>query len=107
VTSAETSSISVFVQADELWTFVHTKERHMRHGSPEEWGDSYIWMAIDSETKMVLSYLVAKREAMSAYDFIRDLSESPEDSSLRRTDSAVMFPPSKSISERMLTSHNW
>jgi len=64
-----------FVQADELWTFVHTKERHMRPGSPDEWGDAYIWMAIDSETKMVLSYLVAKREATSAYDFIRDLSE--------------------------------
>ncbi len=64
-----------FVQADELWTFVHTKERHLRPGAPIEWGDSYIWMAIDSDTKMVLSYLVAKREAMSAYVFIRDLSE--------------------------------
>ncbi len=64
-----------FVQADELWTFVHTKERHMLPGSLEEWGDQYVWMAIDSETKMVLSYLVAKREAMSAYDFIRDLSQ--------------------------------
>jgi transposase-like protein len=64
-----------FVQADELWTFVHTKERHMRPGSPVEWGDAYVWMAIDSETKMVLSYLVAKREAVSAYNFIRDLSE--------------------------------
>jgi transposase-like protein/IS1 family transposase len=64
-----------FVQADELWTFVHTKDRHLLPGSPVEWGDQYIWMAIDSETKMVLSYLVAKREAMSAYDFIRDLSQ--------------------------------
>lgn len=64
-----------FVQADELWTFVHTKEAHLRWDAPEQWGDQYIWMAIDSETKMVLSYLVAKREASSAYDFIRDLSE--------------------------------
>jgi transposase-like protein/IS1 family transposase len=64
-----------FVQADELWTFTHTKERHLRPGSSVEWGDQYVWMAIDSETKMVLSYLVAKREGMSAYDFIRDLSE--------------------------------
>ncbi len=39
-----------------------------------EWGDSYIWMAIDSETKLVLSYLTAKRDSISAYDFIRDLS---------------------------------
>ncbi len=47
-----------FVQAGELWTFVHTKERHMRPGLSDEWGDSYIWMAIDSDTKMVISYLV-------------------------------------------------
>lgn len=64
-----------FVQADELWTFVHTKEAHLYGETPKEWGDQYIWMAIDSETKMVLSYLVAKREGSSAYDFIRDLSE--------------------------------
>ncbi len=64
-----------FVQADELWTFVHTKERHILRGSPAEWGDSYVWMAIDSDTKMVLSYLVAKREGMSAYNFVRDLSQ--------------------------------
>jgi len=64
-----------FVQADELWTFVHTKEAHLYGDTPKEWGDQYIWMAIDSETKMVLSYLVAKREGASAYDFIRDLSE--------------------------------
>ena len=42
---------------------------------PEEWGDTYIWMAIDSETKLVLSYHVGKRDAASAYEFIRDLSE--------------------------------
>jgi transposase-like protein/IS1 family transposase len=64
-----------FVQADELWTFVHTKEAHLHGDVPKEWGDQYIWMAIDSETKMVLSYLVAKREGSSAYKFIKDLSE--------------------------------
>lgn len=64
-----------FVQADELWTFVHTKEAHLHGDVPKAWGDQYIWMAIDSETKMVLSYLVAKREGASAYDFIKDLSE--------------------------------
>lgn len=64
-----------FVQADELWTFVHTKEKHLGSDDPGEWGDAYIWMAIDSETKLVLSYLTAKRDAVSAYDFIRDLSE--------------------------------
>jgi IS1 family transposase len=64
-----------FVQADELWCFVHTKEGHLSQDDPQEWGDAYIWMAIDSETKMVLSYLTAKRDSASAYAFIRDLSE--------------------------------
>jgi IS1 family transposase len=64
-----------FVQADECWTFVHTKERHLFPGDSNEWGDAYIWMAIDSETKLVLSYLTAKRDSASAYAFIRDLSE--------------------------------
>ena len=64
-----------FVQADELWTFVHTKAGHLSPDDPREWGDTYIWMAIDSETKLVLSYLTAKRDSASAYAFIRDLSE--------------------------------
>jgi len=64
-----------FVQADELWTFVQTKAGNLSSDDPREWGDAYIWMAIDSETKMVLSYLTAKRDSASAYSFIRDLSE--------------------------------
>jgi transposase-like protein len=44
-----------FVQADELSTFVHTKAGHLSPDDPREWGDAYIWMAIDSETKLVLS----------------------------------------------------
>jgi len=64
-----------FVQADELWTFVHTKEAHLNPGDSGEWGDSYIWMAIDSESKMILSYLVGKRGIASANEFIKDLSE--------------------------------
>jgi len=63
-----------FVQADELWTFVHTKEGHLSPNNPKDWGDAYVWIALDSQTKLVLSYLVGKRDAVSAYDFIRDLS---------------------------------
>ncbi|MGC2422364.1 MAG: DDE-type integrase/transposase/recombinase [Candidatus Acidiferrales bacterium] len=64
-----------FVQADECWTFVHSKEAHLSPDAPAEWGDAYIWMAIDSETKMVLSYLVGKRDAANCVEFVRDLSE--------------------------------
>jgi transposase-like protein/IS1 family transposase len=64
-----------FVQADELWTFIHTKEGHLHGDVPKEWGDAYVWMAIDSESKMVLSYLVGKRDAANCMGFVRDLSE--------------------------------
>jgi len=63
-----------FVQMDELWTFVHTKERHLKHDSPSEWGDAYRWVALDAETKLVISHLVGKRDAQSAHQFIADYS---------------------------------
>ncbi len=47
-----------FVQADELWTFVHTKEKRKSVDDPGEWGDTYIWLALDSETKLLISHLV-------------------------------------------------
>jgi transposase-like protein/IS1 family transposase len=63
------------VQADELWTFVHTKEDHMSQDDPAEWGDAYIWMAIEARTKLVISYHVGKRTAVDAMTFIKDFSE--------------------------------
>ncbi len=39
----------------------------------DEFGDQYVWIGIDSGTKVVLSYYVGKRDAVSAYEFIGDL----------------------------------
>jgi len=63
-----------YVQLDELWTFVHTKEKRLMSGDPEEWGDAYTWVALDAETKFVISHLVGKRDARSANDFMADYS---------------------------------
>lgn len=57
-----------FVQLDELWTFVHTKEKRLSEDDPQAWGDSYTWTALDSETKLILSFYIGKRDAVSAYD---------------------------------------
>ena len=43
--------------------------------NPAERGDQYIWIALDSETKAVLSYYVGKRDDLSAYEFMGDLSK--------------------------------
>lgn len=64
-----------FVQADELWSFVHTKDGHLGLDDPEEWGDAYTWIAMDSESKLILSYHIGKRDAQSAFVLARDLSD--------------------------------
>lgn len=64
-----------FVQLDELWTFVHTKEAHLHHDDPAEWGDAYTWVAIDPDTKLIISHLVAKRDGPSALEFVTDFSK--------------------------------
>ena len=64
-----------YVQADEAWTFVQKKQKRLKVTDPVERGDQYVWIALDSETKAVLSYHVGKRDAVSAYEFIGDLNK--------------------------------
>ena len=63
-----------FVQADELWTFVHKKQKRLKADDPLVYGDAYLWLALDAETKAILSFHVGKRDAVSAYEFIGDLN---------------------------------
>ncbi|HTS06615.1 MAG TPA: IS1 family transposase [Candidatus Eisenbacteria bacterium] len=63
-----------YVQADELWTLVHTKQGHLRPGDPDEWGDAYTWLALDSDTKLIISHLVGKRDAVCANAFVGDFA---------------------------------
>jgi transposase-like protein/IS1 family transposase len=67
-----------FVEADELHGFVHTKQQNLSTGDPDEWGSSFLWIAIDSESKAVLSYHVGKRHSEDAREFMGDLSSRVE-----------------------------
>lgn len=64
-----------FVQADELWTFVQKKQRRVAAGTDARsgHGDAWLWIALDSETKAILSYYIGKRTGDSANELIRDL----------------------------------
>lgn len=64
-----------FVQADEIWTFVHCKDKAIPAQPSPEWGSAYVWLAMDSDTKLMLSYHVGDRNTVNAFEFIRDLSE--------------------------------
>lgn len=63
-----------YVQADEAWTFVQKKQKRLRHDDPAERGDQYLWIALDSESKLVMTYHVGKRDHLNAHTFISDLN---------------------------------
>lgn len=64
-----------FVQLDELWCFVGCHGKRVTIDSPADWGDAWTWLALDSESKMILSCHIGPRNTVSAYKFVRDLSE--------------------------------
>jgi IS1 family transposase len=61
------------MQADEIWCFVGCKKKN---ASPEQkaegWGDVWTWVGMDSDTKLVISYLVGGRDGGWARDFMDD-----------------------------------
>jgi transposase-like protein/IS1 family transposase len=63
-----------YVQLDELWCFVFKKEKRVSYDDPAEWGDTYTWIALDAQNRLIISYLVGKRDAQSAHTFIGDFS---------------------------------
>lgn len=63
------------VQVDEIWSYVGKKQRHLKpENDRARVGDQWTFVAIDSDTKLIPSYLVGKRTAVDANIFMRDLS---------------------------------
>lgn len=63
-----------YVQADEIHTFVHTKEKHLWMNDPAEWGDCWTWIALDADTKLIITHHVGKRRTADAVTFVRTLA---------------------------------
>lgn len=62
------------VQADEIWTYVFKKQaRIVGNDNPPEYGDQYVFVGMDADTKLVISHHVGKRDGASTYFFMRDL----------------------------------
>jgi IS1 family transposase len=64
------------IEADEVWTFVGKKEakltRREKRVNPEL-GDQYIFVALDPDTKLVPVFVVGKRNAKVARQFVCEL----------------------------------
>jgi IS1 family transposase len=63
------------LEIDEHWAFVGKKQRHVtRDDDKARVGDTWTFVAIDSDTKLVPSFLVGKRDAASTHAFIADVA---------------------------------
>ncbi len=63
------------LEIDELWAFVAKKQRHItREDDASRIGDTWTFVAIDSDTKLIPSFLVGKRDAVCTNIFINDVA---------------------------------
>jgi len=65
------------IECDELWTYVKKKDQRYPLEKPGPWeeGSQFIAVAMDRQTKLVLSYRVGKRVNELAYGLISDVQE--------------------------------
>ena len=63
------------VQIDEIWSFVGCKEKNVTVEKMEAGicGDVWTFTAIEAQTKLVISWMVGRRDAGCATDFLRDV----------------------------------
>ncbi|MFH0983412.1 MAG: IS1 family transposase [Planctomycetota bacterium] len=64
------------IECDEIWAFCYAKEKNV----PEElkgrfgYGDVWTWTAMDADSKLVPSFMVGRRDAATAREFMLDLA---------------------------------
>jgi IS1 family transposase len=64
------------IQADEIWSFVGSKEKNTSLEKKEEGcGDVWTWVGLDADTKLVVSWLVGDRDAEAACVFMKDVAD--------------------------------
>src|SRR5258708_13588378 len=64
------------VQIDEIWSFCYGKQKNVTTEIAEKRvaGDVWTFTAIDADTKLVLSWLVGRRDAGCAAEFLQDVA---------------------------------
>ena len=69
------------IQCDEAWGFIYAKEGNVpvAKSAPEAAGDTWTFVGMDTESKLIVSYLVGPRDGQSALAFMDDLRGRLED----------------------------
>jgi IS1 family transposase len=63
------------IECDEIWSFCYAKAKNVPQDKQNQFGYGDVWtfVALDADTKLVLSWLVGLRELEYAYKFARDI----------------------------------
>jgi IS1 family transposase len=66
---------SRYIQVDEMHGYVQVRQKNLNPTRHDEstMGEQYVFIAIDSETKLIPSFVVGKRNAANAYWLMKDL----------------------------------
>ena len=63
------------IECDEIWGFIGMKEKtRERLGYGEAFGDCYTYVAMERNSKLVLTFLCGKRNSENTWEFINNLS---------------------------------
>ncbi len=64
------------IQCDEIWSFCYAKAKNVPSDKKGEFGfgDVWTWVAIDAESKLVVSWCVGNRGLSTAQAFMKDLA---------------------------------
>lgn len=63
------------LEIDELWAFVGKKQRHVRKtDDASRVGDTWTYLAIDADTKLIPAFMVGKRTGATTHAFVADLA---------------------------------
>lgn len=61
------------IEMDELWSFVGKKQKRLKPTDGQDKGDQYVFIAIASLQKAIISYQVGKRSGTTTQEFVSDL----------------------------------
>lgn len=61
------------IEMDEVWSFVKKKKRNVQAHDPDTVGDQFIYLAMDSTGKAIISWLIGKRSMRNTIDIAADV----------------------------------
>jgi IS1 family transposase len=64
------------VQCNEIWSFCYAKQKNVADAkaAPEMAGDLWTWLALDADNKLIISFLVGKRDTPCANALMQDVA---------------------------------